>query len=58
VPPVDAGGLRRRTRAMNGRCQGFYCAATVSAIMAAAHGPATGGADGRRRQAPAGHRPS
>jgi glycerol-3-phosphate dehydrogenase len=32
VPPADAGGLRRRTRAMNGRCQGFYCAAAVSAI--------------------------
>jgi glycerol-3-phosphate dehydrogenase len=44
VPPADAGGLRRRTRAMNGRCQGFYCAAAVSAIMA---GPAmTGQRDG------------
>jgi hypothetical protein len=44
VPPADAGGLRRRTRAMNGRCQGFYCAATVSAMMAAAaRGPARGG---------------
>jgi glycerol-3-phosphate dehydrogenase len=40
VPPADAGGLRRRTRAMNGRCQGFYCAAAVSAIMAR---PATTG---------------
>ena len=40
VPPADAGGLRRRTRAMNGRCQGFYCAAAVSAIMT---GPATTG---------------
>ena len=39
VPPADAGGLRRRTRAMNGRCQGFYCAAAVSAMMAAAQGP-------------------
>jgi glycerol-3-phosphate dehydrogenase len=27
-------GLRRRTRAMNGRCQGFYCAARVVAMMA------------------------
>jgi glycerol-3-phosphate dehydrogenase len=34
VPPADADGLRRRTRALNGRCQGFYCAATVSALMA------------------------
>ena len=27
-------GLRRRTRAMNGRCQGFYCAARVVAMIA------------------------
>jgi glycerol-3-phosphate dehydrogenase len=33
VPPADTDGLRRRTRAMNGRCQGFYCAATVSAMV-------------------------
>jgi glycerol-3-phosphate dehydrogenase len=38
VPPADTDGLRRRTRAMNGRCQGFYCGATVSAMMAAARG--------------------
>jgi len=43
VPPADTGGLRRRTRAMNGRCQGFYCAAGVSAIMTAAPRPASGG---------------
>jgi glycerol-3-phosphate dehydrogenase len=43
VPPADTGGLRRRTRAMNGRCQGFYCAATVSAMMTAARRPASGG---------------
>jgi glycerol-3-phosphate dehydrogenase len=35
IPPADVGGLRRRTRAMNGRCQGFYCAATVSRLFAA-----------------------
>ncbi len=35
LPPADLDGLRRRTRAMNGRCQGFYCAATVSALFAA-----------------------
>ena len=29
IPPVDLDGLRRRTRAMNGRCQGFYCGADV-----------------------------
>ncbi len=34
VPPADLGGLRRRTRAMNGRCQGFYCGATVSRLFA------------------------
>ncbi len=28
----DIGGLKRRTRAMMGRCQGFYCSAQVSAI--------------------------
>ncbi len=34
IPPSDLGGLRRRTRAMNGRCQGFYCAALVSRMFA------------------------
>jgi glycerol-3-phosphate dehydrogenase len=34
VPPADLGGLRRRTRAMNGRCQGFFCAAAVSRLFA------------------------
>ncbi len=29
---ADLGGLRRRTRAMMGRCQGFYCQAAVAAI--------------------------
>jgi glycerol-3-phosphate dehydrogenase len=38
VPPADLGGLRRRTRAMNGRCQGFYCAATVSRLFGEASG--------------------
>ncbi len=33
VPPADLGGLRRRTRAMNGRCQGFFGAATVSRLF-------------------------
>jgi glycerol-3-phosphate dehydrogenase len=32
IPPPDLGGLRRRTRAMNGRCQGFYCGAAVQAL--------------------------
>jgi glycerol-3-phosphate dehydrogenase len=38
VPPADLDGLRRRTRAQNGRCQGFFCAATVSALMAGGPG--------------------
>ena len=29
LPARSLGGLRRRTRAMNGRCQGFYCAARL-----------------------------
>jgi glycerol-3-phosphate dehydrogenase len=33
IPPVDADGLRRRTRALMGRCQGFACAANVSALL-------------------------
>jgi glycerol-3-phosphate dehydrogenase len=33
IPPVDADGLRRRTRALMGRCQGFYCGAEVAAAL-------------------------
>ncbi|MFE7463169.1 NAD(P)/FAD-dependent oxidoreductase [Streptomyces sp. NPDC057499] len=33
VPPGSPDGLRRRTRAGNGRCQGFYCGATVRALF-------------------------
>jgi len=33
LPPADLDGLRRRTRVLNGRCQGFYCAATVAALF-------------------------
>ena len=29
MPATTQEGLRRRTRAMNGRCQGFYCSAQV-----------------------------
>jgi glycerol-3-phosphate dehydrogenase len=35
LPPSDLDGLRRRTRAMNGRCQGFYCGAEVDTLLAA-----------------------
>jgi glycerol-3-phosphate dehydrogenase len=33
IPPCDLNGLRRRTRAMNGRCQGFYCGAEVTVLV-------------------------
>jgi glycerol-3-phosphate dehydrogenase len=41
LPPAGMDGLRRRTRVMNGRCQGFFCGAEVGALFAAA-----GGAEG------------
>jgi glycerol-3-phosphate dehydrogenase len=34
VPAFDLDGLRRRTRAGMGRCQGFYCAGAVAAALA------------------------
>lgn len=34
LPPGDPGGLKRRTRACMGRCQGFYCGARVVEISA------------------------
>lgn len=33
IPPTDLDGLRRRTRVMNGRCQGFYCGAHTQALL-------------------------
>ena len=33
IPPVDPDGLRRRTRVLMGRCQGFYCGARVRALL-------------------------
>lgn len=33
LPARSLDGLRRRTRALNGRCQGFYCGAEVSALL-------------------------
>ncbi len=46
LPPGDIGGLRRRTRAGMGRCQGFYCGAKLARMtqnrfatpLAVAHG--------------------
>jgi glycerol-3-phosphate dehydrogenase len=34
IPAVDLDGLRRRTRVLMGRCQGFYCGARVAALLA------------------------
>ncbi len=33
VPARDLGGVRRRTRATNGRCQGFFCGAAIAAQL-------------------------
>jgi glycerol-3-phosphate dehydrogenase len=33
IPAVDVDGLRRRTRVLMGRCQGFYCGARVAALL-------------------------
>ena len=34
IPAADLAGLRRRTRALNGRCQGFFCGAEVQSRFA------------------------
>ena len=34
IPPCDLDGLRRRTRAHLGRCQGFFCGARLEALLA------------------------
>ena len=33
LPPCDVDGLRRRTRALMGRCQGFFCGAEIDELM-------------------------
>lgn len=38
VPAHDFDGIRRRTRALTGRCQGFYCMAAVCDLAAATSG--------------------
>ncbi|HEX2806222.1 MAG TPA: FAD-dependent oxidoreductase, partial [Kineosporiaceae bacterium] len=37
VPATSIGGLRRRTRAGLGRCQGFYCGAAMRALLEGAN---------------------
>ncbi len=39
IPPADLDGLRRRTRVLMGRCQGFFCGAHVPAVLARFAGP-------------------
>jgi glycerol-3-phosphate dehydrogenase len=53
IPPAGLDGLRRRTRALNGRCQAFYCGAAVSALFAEAQ---SGSAGGRTESGSAGGR--
>jgi glycerol-3-phosphate dehydrogenase len=38
IPARTIDGLRRRTRVLLGRCQGFYCAAAVTRLLAEATG--------------------
>ena len=33
LPAADLDGVRRRTRALLGRCQGFHCLAEVSRML-------------------------
>ncbi len=42
IPPCDVDGLRRRTRALMGRCQGFFCGAEVEALMRDERAPTPG----------------
>jgi glycerol-3-phosphate dehydrogenase len=38
IPARTLDGLRRRTRCLQGRCQGFYCLARLTGLMAEASG--------------------
>jgi glycerol-3-phosphate dehydrogenase len=48
LPPVDLDGLRRRTRAHMGRCQGFYCGAELARVVADARSSRPGRLRGGR----------
>jgi glycerol-3-phosphate dehydrogenase len=41
IPPAGLDGLRRRTRVMNGRCQGFFCGGEVQGFLDSMPMPAT-----------------
>ena len=51
IPPADADGLRRRTRALMGRCQGFFCGAEIAAALEADGWAIEDGPVDRRRRA-------
>ena len=40
IPPASVDGIRRRTRATGGRCQGFYCRARIITWLASKSGRA------------------
>jgi len=42
VAAIDLDGVRRRTRALTGRCQGFHCSAAVTALTAIGTGRTMG----------------
>lgn len=42
IPPAGLDGIRRRTRAQNGRCQGFFCGAEVMELLDTCGESATG----------------
>ena len=46
IPARTLDGLRRRTRALQGRCQGFHCHANVAATLALATGQSIAGVIG------------
>src|SRR5207253_11017266 len=50
IPPVDLDGLRRRTRVLMGRCQGFFCGARVAALLNSAAGDRLARARSRPQQ--------
>ncbi|OIK03165.1 NAD(P)/FAD-dependent oxidoreductase [Streptomyces monashensis] len=51
IPPRSLDGLRRRTRARAGRCQGFYCGAAVRELFERAQGEAAQGEATRSEEA-------
>jgi len=42
IPARTLDGLKRRTRVLHGRCQGFHCHAAVAAVLARETGQSMG----------------